>query len=186
MQEDEHVIEVLNNVKKALQQEDAALLSALSNQTIHAASMVQDAGSITLAVLVYSLSKIIYHDSQYKIRHWARLVQKFNSYIDLCIAALQSQNIEAYERHLLNARKVLTTTAVNLKPYIADVLRKASINKASKMYEHGISMGQTSALLGISQWELSEYTGQKSIADNPYNETLDIKKRARMALEFFS
>lgn len=186
MGEDEHVIDVLTSVKKALQEEDAALLSTLSNQTIHTASMVQDAGSITLAVLVYSLSKIIAHDSQYKIRHWSKLVQKFNSFIDLCILALKQKNPQAYEKHLLAARKVLTTTALNLKPYIADVLRKASINKASKMYEHGISMGQTSSLLGISQWELSEYTGQKMIVDNPYNETLDIKKRAAMALEFFS
>ena len=81
MQEDEHLIEVLNNVKKALREEDAALLSTLSNQTVHSASTLQDAGSITLAVLVYALSKIISHDSQYKIRHWDRLVQKFNSFI---------------------------------------------------------------------------------------------------------
>jgi predicted transcriptional regulator len=73
-----------------------------------------------------------------------------------------------------------------MKPYIQEVLRKASINKASKIYEHGISLGQTAQLLGITQWELSEYSGQTNVSDNDYNKTLDIKKRAKMALEFFS
>jgi len=33
---------------------------------------------------------------------------------------------------------------------------------------------------------LSEYIGQKSIYEKQYNLTLNIKKRAEMALEFFS
>jgi predicted transcriptional regulator len=83
------------------------------------------------------------------------------------------------------ARKTLSSLSVNLKPYIEEVMRKASINKASKIYEHGISLGQTANLLGISQWELSEYTGQTSIADTNYNNTINTKKRAQMAMEFF-
>ena len=46
-------------------------------------------------------------------------------------------------------------------------------------------MGRTAKMLGVTQWELSEYTGQKQISDNPYNETLSVKKRAKMAMEFF-
>ena len=65
-------------------------------------------------------------------------------------------------------------------------MHKASVNKASKIYEHGISMGRTAKMLGITQWELSEYTGQKNVPDNPYNETFDVRKRAEMAMEFFS
>ena len=63
-------------------------------------------------------------------------------------------------------------------------MRKASINKASRIYEHGISLGKTAQLLGITQWELTEYTGQKR-EEKPYG-ALSAKKRAQMALEFFS
>ena len=84
------------------------------------------------------------------------------------------------------ARKSVTVVSINLKPYIEEVLRKASINKASKIYEHGLSMGKTAKLLGISEWELAEYTGQTRMADLPQNVTMGEKERAKMALEFFS
>ena len=72
-----------------------------------------------------------------------------------------------------------------MKPYINEVLRKASINKASRIHEHGISLGQTAKLLGITQWELSEYIGRKEITDRRYSQTINTKIRAKMAMEFF-
>jgi len=72
-----------------------------------------------------------------------------------------------------------------LKRNVSDVFMKARINKASKIYEHGISMEATSKLLGVSIWELAEYTGQTNISDANYNKTIDIKKRVKTAMEFF-
>jgi len=45
-------------------------------------------------------------------------------------------------------------------------------------------MEQTSKLLGITQWELAEYTGQKDISIPSDNIT--VKQRATLALEFFA
>ena len=73
----------------------------------------------------------------------------------------------------------------HLKQYIQDVFKKAAINKGSKIYEHGLSLEHTAKLLGTSQWELSEYIGQKHF-DVQQVQTIDIKERAKMALEFFS
>jgi CRISPR/Cas system-associated protein Cas7 (RAMP superfamily) len=46
-------------------------------------------------------------------------------------------------------------------------------------------MEQTSKLLGITQWELSDYIGQSPISEAKESQTVDIKKRAKLALEFF-
>jgi len=59
MIEKEHVIKVLENTKIALKKEDVIQLKELSNQTIHSASIDQTSESILLAVIVYSLGKII-------------------------------------------------------------------------------------------------------------------------------
>ena len=158
MEEVDHVIHVLEETKKALISRDAGKLHQLSNQTIHCASSEQDASSITIAVLIYSLSKIVERKDFHNIRNYDLVMKKFMGFIDLALLALKEGNQTAYEGHLQRARIILTNTSLNIKHYILEVLRKSSINKASKIYEHGISMGRTASLLGITQWELSEYT----------------------------
>ncbi len=183
MEESEHRIEILQATRTAVSNHDSLALRDLSNQTIHGASYIQDGGSIALAVLVYTLSKLIERNDHEKIKNWPVFVKKLDSWLSLAIKAIHENNQAAYESHLEQARKSLTTISVSIKPYVQEVFRKASINKASRIYEHGISMGKTAQLLGITQWELAEYTGQKH--EGGYA-TLDARKRAQMALQFFS
>ena len=186
MEEVEHVIEVLEKVRKAIKEEDVINLRDLSNQTIHTVSAHQDTGNVTMAVIVYALSKLIERKSSLKIKNWNLFIKNIDSQFNLAIKALKEDKLEKYEKSMQMARKVITSTSLNIRPYIKDVLRKASINKASKIYEHGISLGQTADILGVSLWELSEYAGQTRVSDTKYNVTISAEKRAKMALEFFS
>jgi len=183
--EAKHLIDVLEQTLSSLKDEDAAKLKALSDETIHNASIYQDAGNISVAVLIYTISKLIERNDHKKIKTWGKFVKKLNLFFSLAISALKQDNFNKYESYLENARKSINSISVNLKPYIQEVLRKASINKGSKIYEHGISLGQTAKILGVTQWELSEYTGQTQIPDTPYSITIDVQKRAKLALEFF-
>ena len=186
MEEASHVINVLEQTKEALMQEDVIKLRELSNQTIHAASVLQDTSSITIAVIVYALSKVIERKNTLKIKNWKVFMNKIEAQFSLAIKALKEDKIDKYEKYIEMTRKSISSTSLNIKPYIQDVLRKASINKASKIYEHGVSLGQTASVLGITEWELSEYSGQTRVADTGFNITLDTAKRAKMAMEFFS
>jgi len=186
MEESEHIIDVLEKVRIAIKEEDVSALSKLSNETIHSASSHQDTGNITMAVIVYALSKLIERKNYLKIKNWNVFIKKIDSEFSLAIKAVKDDNLEKYEDYMQMTRKSITSASVNIKPYIQEVIRKASINKASKIYEHGISLGQTAEILGITEWELSEYTGQSKISDVKYNITLSATKRAKMAMEFFS
>ena len=186
MEEVEHLIELIRLTKENLIKKDSEKLRMLSDQTVHQASTHQDEGCITLAVLIYTLSKLIERRDYDKIRNWDRFTKKFVAFMNLAAVALKEGKEESYNKYLEMCRKSISSISVNLRPYIHEVLRKASINKASKIYEHGVSMGKTAKMLGVTQWELSEYTGQKQIADNPYNESISVKKRSEMAMEFFS
>ncbi len=183
-QECENAAQVLEETIKAIKSKDAIKLKELSNRTIHSSCSYQDAGSITTAVLIYALSKLIERQDYNKIKNWDKFVGKINMFFNLSIAALNENNINAYADYMLRARKTLESTT-KLKPYIQEVLRKAAINKASRIYEHGLSLEQTSHLLGISQWELADYIGQ-STADTKETKTISVKQRAKMALEFLS
>jgi len=185
-EESEHFISVLEETKNALLQQDILKLKELSDNTIHSASSQQDSASISMAVIIYALGKLVERRDRLKIRDWNSFVKKFNSAIGLAIKALKDDNEEAFQRYVEAARKVITSEAISIKPFVQEILKKASINKGSKIYEHGISIEQTSKLLGISQWELSDYVGQKAGSEIRQNFTMDEKKRAKMALEFFS
>lgn len=185
-EEREHVIDILKKTKKALIDEDSVLLKELSNQTVHSASVFQDAGSITFAVIVYALSKLVERREALNVKNWGSFVKRINSKIDRAIESLENEKYEDYIEDLLQARKTLSSISENLASYVQEVLRKASINKASRIYEHGLSLEKTSHLLGITQWELSEYVGQSPSAEQKQNQTIDIKKRAKEALAFFS
>lgn len=186
MEEAEHIIQVLENVRKSIKSEDVSSLNELSNQTIHTVSTHQDTGNITMAVIVYAISKLIERKDTLKIKNWNSFIKKIDSQFALAIKALKDNKPEKYEEYMKMTRKSITSTSLSIKNVIQDVLRKASINKASKIYEHGISLGRTAQILGVTQWELSEYTGQTRIPDIKYNITIGVEKRAKMALEFFS
>jgi len=185
MKEKEHVIKILNETIFALKNNESSKLQQLSNETIHSASIDQHTDSITIAIIIYTLSKIISRRPNLKIKNWNTFIKKLNGFFYLAIKSLEENDSKNFNKYLQQIRKEINNISINLKQYIKEVFRKSSINKASKLYEHGLSRSQTAKLLGITEWELSEYVGQKSIHETPYNLTLNTKKRAKMAMEFF-
>ena len=179
-----HIVKILEQTKSAILKKDSIQLKKLSDQTIHDACSYQDEASITIGVLLYSLSKIIEREDYDKIKSWEIFVKKFNSELDLAVSALEKDETEKYQKHIRLSREILQSQLINFEQYISNVLKKAAINKGSKIYSHGLSLEQTAKLLGTNQWELSEYIGQRAY-DEKHEQTLDVKKRAKMALEFF-
>ena len=180
----QHIASVLRQTKRALKEADALSLQQLSDQTIHSATIQQHTDFITLAVLIYALNKMVARHDKIKIKRWDSLVNKISNEIDKSLAELERRDVEEFARHLEHIKDLLIDFSPSAKQDIQEVLRKAAVNKATRIYEHGISLHQTAHLLGITQWELADYIGQRSIFDNPFNATIAVKKRAKMAEDF--
>ena len=101
------------------------------------------------------------------------------------IKTLEKNDIESFRKEINYVTKLISSLTGNLKIYIADVFGKAKINKASGIYEHGISMETTAKILGISVWELAEYAGQTKIADINLSITMPLIKRIKLAEDIF-
>ncbi|MFC1710855.1 hypothetical protein ACFLZJ_01730 [Nanoarchaeota archaeon] len=186
MQEMNNILRILEGSKEAIERGDAVAIKNLSNQTVNTASLTQDPDNITVAVIVYSLSKILERENYRQLTGWKNFYSTFIAAIDGSIAGLKRNDDKVVEIHLEKIRVAIEKLSGKLKVYIKDVFRKARINKASRIYEHGISMGQTARLLGITQFELASYAGQTGISDVPLSQTLDAKSRVKLAMEMFS
>jgi len=185
MEEKSNVLEILNATKSAIVKKDVVLIKKLSDRTIHTAAITQDPDNIAIAVIVYALSKLIEREKYHKMPGWSRFFRTYMSCIDKAISALKKDDMPEFTQQIKKIRKAINKLSGRLRDYIADVFRKASINKASRIYEHGISMEKTAKLLGITLWELAEYAGQK-IHDAELSITLEPRERIEMAEEFFT
>ncbi|MEK6878513.1 MAG: hypothetical protein AABY22_02840 [Nanoarchaeota archaeon] len=184
-EEKDNFLDILENVKQAISDENVVLLRELSDRTIHTASTVQDTDSILLAVIIYSLSKIIERKQYRELKGWNKFFSIFTLEIDRAINFLKKNNQKEFVRSLERIRGSINSISGDLRSYIEDVFRKAQINKASKIYEHGISLETTAKLLGITIWELAGYTGQKDAADGKFFYTESAKTRIKQAMEMF-
>jgi len=185
MQEPEHILEVLKEAREAVKVEDNIKLKELSNQTIHSASIHQDMDCIMIAVIIYSLSKILERTNFQAYPDWQNFFNSLMKHIELAIHSLEKDNVKKFRYELRKIRTSINKLTGNFKKHVQDVFRKAEINKASRIYEHGISMEKTSRLLGITIWDLAEYTGQTGISDVNLSITLPVKKRIQIAEEIF-
>lgn len=185
MLEKEHVLRVFLATKEAIKKEDLIRIKDLSNNTIHNASISQDADSIAIAVIIYSLGKIIERKDYRSKPGWEKFYKNLLLDLDILIDSLKKNDLKKFSLRLQKLREDLGKVSGDLKKYIQEVFNRSSINKASRLYEHGISLEKTAKLLGVSLWELSNYTGQTGISDVKFGKTSDTKTRIKLAMEMF-
>jgi len=185
MQEADNVLRILKETKAALEKNDSFTIRGLSNQTINTASLAQDPDNIAVAVMVYSLGKIVERLDYRQLPGWKKFYSNILLYLDKSIKDIESKDYIRFREDFKMIRGSIENLSGKLRKYVKEVLRNAEISKASRIYEHGISMEQTASLLGISQYELAEYAGRTGIPDVPENYTRDTKSRIKLAMEMF-
>jgi len=185
IKERENLLWILRETKNAVKKKDIVKIKELSNHTLHTASIHQDSESIAVAIITYALSKIIERRKYTYYKEWPSFYKNYLNNIEKAIQNLQKNDAEKFKEDLEKIRQEIGKLSGHFKKYIQDVFRKAKINKASRIYEHGISMEKTAKLLGITMWELAEYAGQTGISDVNLTVTMPVKNRIKQAEDIF-
>ena len=185
MEEVGNVLRILREAKRFVEEDKAHELKGLSNQTIHAATIAQDADNIVVAVLVYSLGKVLERDHYREMGGWAEFYDSVTKNLGLAVSALEKKNVKNARVYLGRIRNSLNEVDADLSLYIKDVFAKAEINKAFKLYEHGLSTEKTAELLGVSLWDMASYIGQSHIGDAKVAVSLPVKDRVKIAEGMF-
>ena len=185
MQEEENILRIFEGAKKAILKNDTAELKGLSDQTNNTASRTHDPDNIAVAVIIYSIGKILEREQYRNYPGWKKFYNNLLVYIDKEINALKKNNEKEISETLKLIRGTIDNLSGKLGLYISDVFRKAEINKASKIYEHGISLEKTAKLLGITMFELAGYAGQKQDFASPEEKAKSVRNRIKLAMGMF-
>lgn len=176
------ILAVLNDlveILKVKEESDIAHIKVLSNHIIHNASVFQDEDSISVAILIYSLSKIM--ERKQKDVDYGKLLSMLNS----CILNLKNNQDDFFRKSIKNIFNFIRTMDEKLKLYINEVINQSQIKKGCKLCEHGVSVARASEVLGISRWELMHYIGKTTIIDQ-FSEPVNISQRLKFARSLFS
>ncbi len=166
-------------ILKVKEEKDLVELKNLSNHTIHNASIFQDEDSVSIAILIYSLSKIIERKS-------GELDFKpIISILNLSFKCLKKDDTYEYRKTIKEIFRMVSRIDSKLKLYIGEVIRQAQIKKGGQLYKHGISLARAAEILGVSQWELMNYIGHTKITDIS-TEGVSVKSRLEFTRRLFS
>lgn len=185
LQEAENILRIMKEAREALEQKDSYKLKTLSDQTLHTATVYQDADSIVVAVLTYSIAKIVERESYRKMEGWDIFYSALIKNLDAAILNLETGDYDKFMVYLGKVRNSINKIEGDLSNYIRDIFYKAQVNKAFKLYEHGLSAEQTASVLGVSLWDLATYIGQTTISESHLNEAIPVKERIKLAETFF-
>ena len=175
----------MKETRKFVEEDKPHELKALSNQTIHSAAIAQDGDNIVVAVLVYSLGKVMERSHYREMDGWAEFYEVVMTNLNLAIKSLEKESVDNARIYLGRIRNSLNKVSDDLSRYIKDVFAKAEINKAFKLYEHGLSSEATAQLLGVSLWDMASYIGQSNIGDAKFSISLPVAKRVKIAEDIF-
>ncbi len=184
MQEKENILRILKETILALKKGDSLRLKLLSDQTNHTVTIGQDSDNVIVAVLVYSLGKIIERESYKRMDGWPAFLESLVTNLKEAARFLEKGDIDQTRNCFGQIRNSVNNIDGNLRDYINDVFYKAGVNKAFRFYEHGLSSQRTAELLGVSVWDLNSYIGQSNIAEAKVSESMPIKKRVEIMEDF--
>ena len=124
------------------EEKDIVELKELSNHTIHDSSIFQDTDSISIAILIYSLSKVI--ERQFGELDFKPILNLLNSAFN----CLKKENTADYRKAIKGLFSLISRIDTKLKLYIEEVIKQAQVKKGSQIYRHGISIERTAEILG--------------------------------------
>ena len=174
------IIDRVIGILKSKDGKDTQELKDISNHTIHNASVFQDECSVSIAVLIYALSKVIdrYKEGslEYKL-----LLELFESEKK----NLQNGDEQSFNGTMKKLFSEISKIDSKINLYVQEVISQAQIKKGSKLCEHGLSCAKASEVLGISQWDLMHYLGKTNLTEENIN-AIDLKSRLKFAKRLFS
>ena len=178
------ILEDLHKASVALRDRDTPLLKSLSNHAIDRASVKQDDASADLAVLMYSLAKLVERFEGRETASQEIAIDHIQNRIDRAIVLLEQKKLKGYKKVMEVVFEKIHELDEKFSSYIQEVIEKAKISKGFRMVEKGISMSRTAEVFGLLNYDLMNYVG-KTITADAEPSAMSTRQRIQVAISLF-
>ena len=105
MYERENILRIFQETKEAVSRVDSAKIKNLSDQTTNSASLSQDPDNIAVAVIIYSLSKIIERTDYRGLPGWKKFYDIYVNSINKIIDSLKRKDDKAFRNNFSGCKE---------------------------------------------------------------------------------
>ena len=160
-------------------------LHGLSDHIVHSMSIYNDKEITNVAVAIYALAKIFETEKYKKHKKIKEFTKAVLSHMDDAIFALKRNDLEKYSNTLQMLFRDIEGFSKRIRFYIEDVLNFSKIKKSSKLYEHGLSLGQAAEATGVTKWELMPMTGETTTHEKFVEPIVDDERKINLVRKLF-
>ena len=106
------------------------------------------------------------------------------SKIKLARKALKDHKYRIYNQNIRKSFTIIKKSTPKVKQHLQSVLQAARIKKGTVLLQKGLSLGQASGLMGLSNWDLQEYASKTTYVEQGH-EVISANTRLKKALQMF-
>ncbi len=164
-------------IKNAFKERDAFKLREIANEAIREAVLSGDKNLANIAVLAYSLSKILSKLHFRKRRDWTRFTKDVERELAGLVGVAKNGDLSRICEELIELVRKIDEGAGN---YTRGLVFKARVKLASEAYALGLSLSSAADLVGADKYELMRYVGATKIHDRPFVKTMSTLERYKI------
>jgi hypothetical protein len=181
------IISVLEESIKDIKKNDLASLREQSEKIINISAIYQDKATISLAVILYSIFKILEKKRYTTYKDWNKfkinLIKNLRSALD----SLKKGDIEIYYHFIKQVIRDLKQIEDEMGLFIDHVLNTTKIKKACSLFLNGLSLGRVAEILGIPKWDLMKYFAQaRESTESPFTISKSVIERLNYTKKIFN
>ncbi len=164
-------------IKNAFKDRDSFKLREIANDAIKEAVLSGDKDLANIAILAYSLSKILSKLHFRKRSEW----KKFTKETERALYGLVGRSKNGELAHVCDELiKLVEKIDKNAGNYTRGIVYKARVKLASEAYALGLSLSSAADLTGADKYELARYVGATKVHDRPFVKTISVSERYKI------
>ncbi|MCD6523188.1 MAG: hypothetical protein J7K68_05590 [Candidatus Diapherotrites archaeon] len=175
---------LIEKLRDAFKRRDITRLKEISNIAIEQAAMNEDKELVDLSLIAYALYKLLSKQHFKKKKEWKHFLADVETDLDEAV----KMSREGMSLHGILEEDIIRDISEideSYGNYVKDILHKARIKQASRVYALGMSLQKAIELTGADRLEVYNYIGTTRIHDRPFTSTKDVIKRFRYLKKIF-
>lgn len=178
------ILDILRDSIRAIKRDDIVQLRELSDHTLHSSTIYQEEETTAIAVLIYSLFKIYEKQGLRNDNEWPNFNANVLKLLENAYESFIKADVAQYRINIKKLFESISKFEKSFGKFVTEVIENSKIKKGEKLIEHGLSIGRTAEMLGISRWDLMSYLGVTDYAEKE-PETITVKDRLKAAERLF-